>query len=224
MFGGWLASLLLFLRLRGVSGRPPNPGAGYLAPGVRGDGATTGATIVIVLVRAFMLAALTTYLPVFLTEEGSALWFAGVSLAILEAAGVVGALAGGSLTSDRFGRRASLFLSLLVTPLLMFAFVVVQGRARFPLLSAPGTDRPLPSCRFIMALVQESFPENRALANGTYMALSFVLRSGVVVVLGSDGRYLGNSPGLHRERHCPAGRIALCLPLCQINPAAAQGN
>jgi FSR family fosmidomycin resistance protein-like MFS transporter len=35
-----------------------------------------------------------------------------------------------------------------------------------------------------MALVQESFPENRALANGVYMALSFGIRSAVVVVVG----------------------------------------
>jgi FSR family fosmidomycin resistance protein-like MFS transporter len=38
--------------------------------------------------------------------------------------------------------------------------------------------------------VQESLPENRALANGVYMALSFVLRSGVVVVIGAIGDLL----------------------------------
>ena len=36
----------------------------------------------------------------------------------------------------------------------------------------------------IMALVQENFPENRALANGIYMALSFLLRSAGILVLG----------------------------------------
>jgi FSR family fosmidomycin resistance protein-like MFS transporter len=39
----------------------------------------------------------------------------------------------------------------------------------------------------IMALVQENFPENRALANGTYMCLSFVLRSAIVVAVGGIG-------------------------------------
>jgi FSR family fosmidomycin resistance protein-like MFS transporter len=42
-----------------------------------------------------------------------------------------------------------------------------------------------------MALVQESFPESRALANGVYMALSFGIRAGVVVVVGRIGDLWG---------------------------------
>jgi len=37
----------------------------------------------------------------------------------------------------------------------------------------------------IMALVQESYPENRALANGLYMSISFGLRAVVIVILGA---------------------------------------
>ncbi len=47
----------------------------------------------IVVSRAFMMAASTTYLPVFLREEGAGLWVAGASLSVLEGAGVFGALA-----------------------------------------------------------------------------------------------------------------------------------
>jgi FSR family fosmidomycin resistance protein-like MFS transporter len=139
----------------------------------------------IIVVRSFMVAALTTYLPIFLTTEGAALWFAGVSLSILEAAGVVGALVGGSL-SDRLGRRTMLAASLLSTPALMLLFVVVSGWARLPLLLALGLTS-LSITPVIMALVQESSPQNRALANGTYMMLSFLIRSGVVVVVGTMG-------------------------------------
>jgi FSR family fosmidomycin resistance protein-like MFS transporter len=39
----------------------------------------------------------------------------------------------------------------------------------------------------IMALVQETSPESRALANGVYMALSFVIRSVVIVLVGAMG-------------------------------------
>jgi FSR family fosmidomycin resistance protein-like MFS transporter len=119
MIGGWLTSLLLFVRLRNVEGRPPRSEQGVpwrqvlriMAPLLI---PLTG----IILVRSFMSSALTTYLPTFLAEEGAELWLAGISLSVLEAAGVVGALLGGSL-SDRFGRRVVLFISLLVTPLLM---------------------------------------------------------------------------------------------------------
>jgi FSR family fosmidomycin resistance protein-like MFS transporter len=178
--------------------------------------------IVIVLVRAFMLASLTTYLPVFLTEEGSVLWFAGVSLAVLEAAGVVGALTGGSL-SDRFGRRSILFVSLLVTPVLMLAFVFAGGWVRFPLLLLLGLTA-LSVVPVIMALVQESFPENRALANGTYMALSFVLRSGVVVALGMMGDTWGIRMAFIVSAIVPLLGLPFVLLLPTANRAGAEAS
>jgi FSR family fosmidomycin resistance protein-like MFS transporter len=98
---------------------------------------------------------------------------------------VVGALVGGSL-SDRVGRRAILFASILTTPLLMFAFLVVTGWPRVPLLLLIGF-AALSIGPVIMALVQETSPESRALANGVYMALSFVIRSVVIVLVGAMG-------------------------------------
>jgi FSR family fosmidomycin resistance protein-like MFS transporter len=143
----------------------------------------------IIVARSFMVSALTTYLPTFLSEEGADLWLAGASLSVLEAAGVVGALLGGSI-SDRLGRRWVLFVSMLATPLLMFVFLAVKGWLQFPLLLMLGFTA-LSVTPVVMALVQESSPENRALANGLYMALSFGLRSGVVVVLGAMGDLFG---------------------------------
>lgn len=184
MLGGWLTSALLFLRLRDVEWRHPATAGQGLSWGkaLRVMGPLLVPLVGIIIVRSFMVASLTTYLPVFLTQEGAALWFAGVSLSVLEAAGVVGALLGGSL-SDRLGRRMILLVSLVITPLLMFIFLVVSGWLRFPLLLGLGFTA-LSVTPVIMALVQESFPENRALANGTYMALSFLIRSGAVVLLG----------------------------------------
>jgi FSR family fosmidomycin resistance protein-like MFS transporter len=190
MVGGWLASLLLYVRLRDVSGRPPNAGQGLpWRQAMRVMGPILVPVGGIIVARSFMSAALTTYLPVFLTEEGAELWFAGISLSVLEAAGVVGALAGGAL-SDRIGRRATLFISLSTTPVLMFAFLAVGGWMRFPLLLALGLTS-LSVVPVIMALMQETFPENRALANGVYMALSFGIRSVVVVVVGAMGDLWG---------------------------------
>jgi FSR family fosmidomycin resistance protein-like MFS transporter len=193
MIGGWLTSALLFFRLRDVGGRPSSAGQGLpWRRALRVMGPLLVPLAGIILVRSFMSAALTTYLPVFLTEEGADLWFAGVSLSVLEVAGVVGALAGGSL-SDRLGRRTILLISLAVTPFLMLAFVAVDGWVQFPLLLALGLIA-LSITPVIMALVQESFPENRALANGIYMALSFGVRSGVVVVVGAMADLWGMRP------------------------------
>jgi len=186
MLGGLLASAVLYLRLRDVPGRPPDAAQGL--PWRRALRTMKPVLIPlagVIVARSFMSASLTTFLPTFLSEEGANLWLAGASLSILEAAGVVGALLGGSI-SDRLGRRAVLFFSMLTTPLLMFVFLAVSGWLQFPLLLILGFTS-LSVTPVVMALVQESFPENRALANGVYMALSFIIRSGVVVAVGGLG-------------------------------------
>ncbi len=183
MVGGWVTSAILFVRLRDVSGRPPNAGAGLpWLQALRAMGPFLVPLVGIIVVRSFMVSALTTYLPVLLTEQGASLWFAGISLSVLEVAGVVGAMLGGSL-SDRLGRRWILLVSLVATPAVMLVFLVASGWVRFPLLLCLGFTA-LSMAPVIMALVQESFPRNPALANGVYMSLSFIIRSGAVVVVG----------------------------------------
>lgn len=186
--GGVGASVLLALGMRGTASerttKAPSAGAGPQWRTMRGFFLPlTG----VVISRASMMAAFTTFLPVFLREEGVSLWWAGASLSVLEAAGVAGALMGGS-ASDVLGRKKVVAASLLVTPVLMVAFVFVAGWGRLSLLLALGF-AGLMATPVIMAWVQESFPENRALANGTYMALNFVARAIAVVLVGglADG-------------------------------------
>jgi MFS transporter, FSR family, fosmidomycin resistance protein len=88
---------------------------------------------VVVFTRSMIVATLTTFLPTFLTTQGSTLWVAGVSLTILEISAMVGTLFVGSL-SDRFGRRRMLVISFCVTPVLMYFFVNSEGLAQIPLL------------------------------------------------------------------------------------------
>jgi FSR family fosmidomycin resistance protein-like MFS transporter len=213
MIGGLLTSAILYLQLRDVPGRPPNAGLGLpWRQALHRMGPLLVPLIGIIVARAFIVSALTTYLPTFLSQEGAGLWLAGASLSILEAAGVVGALSGGSI-SDRLGRRWVLLVSMLTTPLLTFVFLAVSGWLRFPLLLLLGFTA-LSTTPVIMALVQESVPENRALANGVYMALSFVLRSGVVVVLGA----MGDLFGLRTAFAASAAITLLGLPLIILLP------
>ena len=96
MLGGWAASVLLFFRLRGISGKPANPSQSLPWREVLTQMRPFLVALVLLqVVRSFSSVALTTYLPVFLKEGGASLWWAGASLSILEAAGVVGALVGG---------------------------------------------------------------------------------------------------------------------------------
>jgi len=213
MIAGISISAFLYVQLRDVPGRPPNALQGLpWRQALRGMGPLLIPLTCIIVARSFMMSALTTYLPTFLSEEGADLWLAGASLSILEAAGVVGALLGGSI-SDRLGRRLILFVSMLTTPLFMFVFLAVNGWGRFPLLLTMGFTA-LSITPVIMAMVQESFPENRALANGVYMALSFVLRSLVVVVVG----VMGDMFGLRLAFAASAAIPLLGLPLILLLP------
>jgi FSR family fosmidomycin resistance protein-like MFS transporter len=116
--------------------------------------------------------------------------------------------------SDRLGRRVILLISLLVTPIAMLAFLAAEGWLRFPLLLVMGLTA-LSVTPVIMAMVQESFPENRALANGVYMALSFLIRSGVVVIVGIMGDLWGMRPSFMA---C-ALIVLLGLPFLLLLPA-----
>lgn len=190
MIGGLAASALLALGLRGV--RVEGGGEGTprdLSQALRPMRPLLVPLVGIVLSRAFMMAASTTYLPVFLREDGEGLWVAGASLSVLEAAGVLGALVGGSV-SDVVGRKGVLVFSFLATPAMMFALFSASGSWRVPILMGLGFTG-LMTTPVIMASVQESFPEDRALANGLYMALSFAIRSLVVVLVGGVADWMG---------------------------------
>ncbi len=190
MIAGLLASAILYARLKDVPGRPPNAGQGLpWRQALRSMRPLLVPLVGIIVVRSFMITALTTYLPTFLSKEGANLWFAGASLSVLEAAGVAGALLGGSV-SDRLGRRRVLLISLLTTTLFMLVFLELNGWARFPALLILGFTA-LSITPVVMALVQESYPDNRALANGIYMALNFTIRSGAVVAVGVLGDLFG---------------------------------
>ena len=152
---------------------------------LKGKGRLLAPLLVVLVVQIIQSVALVTYLPVLLYDEGVSFWLASVSLSVLQAAGVAGAFFGGTL-SDRLGRRLMIFLSILPTAILMLFFLGASGWMRFLLLILLGLTS-LSVTPVIMALIQESFPNNRALANGFYMALSFGIRSVVIVIVGRIG-------------------------------------
>lgn len=161
---------------------------------------------IIVLARAFLLAAVSTFLPLFLRESGLSLWLSGASLALVEAAGVAGALGSGHF-SDHFGRRRMIGLSLILTPALLILLVLGPPGLRGWLLIPLGISG-LSFAPALMASVQDSFPNDRGLANGTYQAMNFVLRSLIVVGVGA----LADRAGIHTAYLCCAGASLLCLP------------
>lgn len=189
---GLAASLVLYLRLRGLPAQPLPAGGGQTG-GVRSLMRRLGKLYAILagltLSRCLLAAGLTSFLPTYLTARGGSLWLAGAALSVLELAGAVGTLAGGTL-SDRIGRRRLLLISGAAYPLFMLLFVFSRGWATFPLLIVLGlflfATQPV-----LLTIVQEEGQFAPALANGIYMTLNFVIVSLTTLLIGVLGDHLG---------------------------------
>jgi len=183
MLGGILMSAFLFGKLNTITTKPEiTPVSEHMRKALKKMKHIMGPVAVLIFTRSMVSATLTTFLPTYLKSQGSTLWVAGASLTILEISGMVGALIAGSL-SDRFGRRQLLFSSYIVTPILMFLFVQADGILKILLLVLLGFFA-IAIVPVLMAVVIENFSDNRSFANGVYMALSFVLHSMAILLVG----------------------------------------
>ena len=216
MLGGWMASALLFMRLRDASTlSPASQHRGSLREGFRALRPLMAPLTAIIAATGLFISARSTFLPIFLTQEGDSLWFAGIALTLQTGVGWIGALMGGAI-SDRVGRRVVIFAAMSSAALLMFVFLNSTGWMRLPILMLMGIS--LPATRAVlMALVQEHCPSNRAMANGTFLALSFMLESGSAVVLGA----LGDIMGLRTAFLLSAVILLLGSPLVRLLPASS---
>ncbi|MCA9997706.1 MAG: MFS transporter [Anaerolineales bacterium] len=194
MILGWITSAVLYFRLRHVSAssRPTLDGQMIrdLLPRAR---QVFIILIWLMLARQFLLVSLTTFLPLFMTDVKQAdLWLSNSSLTILEGAGVVGALMSGTL-SDRLGRRRMLGIVLALAPLFMLLFLFGPTGLTAVSLALLGFTVLAPTA-VMLALVQDQFPTNRALANGSFLATNFLIRSLAVWVVGAASDRFGLAP------------------------------
>ncbi|MFQ5578050.1 MAG: MFS transporter [Anaerolineae bacterium] len=184
---GWAASFVLYWRLRDIPARPDKPqDLRAMLPAAR---RLFGPIVGIVFPRVFMLTALTTYLPTFMKQQGTSLWAAGASLSILEVAGVAGALFSGTL-SDRLGRKTVLLAGTVSSAIFMLVFLRAGGWLLVPVLLALGFTA-LSITPVLLAVVQEQMPDNRAMANGIFLFISFFTRPVAIVANGLWGDYFG---------------------------------
>jgi FSR family fosmidomycin resistance protein-like MFS transporter len=186
---GWATSLILFWRLRNVQARVEKPAS------LRGALPAIKQLFVpltlYVIFRNFVNISLSTYLPTYMKSQGASLIVSGGALSILEFAGVIGALTGGTL-SDRIGRKQMLLFSTIGSITLMFVFLNVGGWWLVPVLLALGFTT-LSTSPVMMAMVQDHLPKNRAAGNGLYMLSNFLVRPIAMVAIG----YIGDRVGLH---------------------------
>lgn len=213
MLGGFFASAFLYTQLKNATTQPRSNGKQIpWKHALKQMGPVLIPVFFLVFSRAMMMATLTTFLPTFLTYEGSSLWVAGASLSILEAAGVVGALLAGSL-SDGLGRRTMMTISYAATPIFMLLFLQVDGALQVPFLILLGFFA-ISVTPVIMAIVQENFPENRSFANGIYMAINFISMSAAVLLVGK----VADLSSLRFTFYLGAIMVAFGLPFIRLIP------
>ena len=216
--GGVLTSIFLYFQLRNLNGRAfVHATAPPWREALKGMRPVLLPVSAILLLRAFAFVSVTTFLPTYLTERGANLMMAGVSLSVMQAAGVAGAFLGGSL-SDRLGRRPVLITGMVLTAVTLFAFTSLNGWVLFPLLLALGFSL-LSVAPIIMAIVQESFPESRALANGVYMAVSFISNAIVAVLIGAIGDLSSLATAYYVSAALALAGLPFILGLPRVNKA-----
>jgi len=136
--------------------------------------------------QAGMKSAITLYLPVYLTNQGESLWYAGISLSILQFFGVLGAFFAGSL-SDRIGRKNVLVITSIGATLSMGIFIQYTSLYILPFLGL----FLLSSGPVLMASVQDTQTHMPTFMNSMYMSISFSVTSLVVFIVGILGDGFG---------------------------------
>jgi len=213
MFFGWLASAVLFWRLRDVSAKRERRKT-KTKPMLRRFARVFAPLLGVMLLRNMAASSLGIFMVVYLVDiRGFELTLATGALALYEVSGVGGALMGGTL-SDRFGRRKMVAGAAICSALLMLVFVHVEGALMIPLLIGMGFTALSVSPVFL-ALVQDQLPENRATANGMFMLYAFGVRAINVLMVGA----LGDALGLQNAFIAAALISLLCLPVIITLPS-----
>jgi MFS transporter, FSR family, fosmidomycin resistance protein len=183
---GLVASFILWLKLRniGVSDEIRKDGIKINYPGVFVKFVPVFTTLAgITFFRGAMKSALTLYLPVFLTGKGSEFWMAGVSLAVLQLAGAAGTFYSGTI-SDKIGRRTTLVIVSIASPLLLLLFLKTSGVFSFILLMAMGFFLVAPQS-VNLAVIHDLKTDHLPFVNGVYMMINFFISSVMTLAVGA---------------------------------------
>jgi len=143
----------------------------------------------IILFNGALRATLILFIPVYLVSAGEHLWFAGVSLAVLQVSGALGTFVFGSL-SDIIGRRTTLLIVTIAAPLLMLLFLNSQGVLLILSIILLGIVL-MPPQSIMLATIQDLDTKHLAFVNSIYMTMSFFVSAVMAMVAGAVADHVG---------------------------------
>lgn len=165
-----------------------------------------------IFITSFLYANIVNFLPTFLKSEGASFALAGGAYSIIEIAGTIGVLLS-SWLSDRIGQRRIILIATVWMVCFSLLFLNTQGWLQIAMLVGVGL-LAFSSNPAFLAIVQNHFAANRSLANGLYMAASFVVRSLVVFLVG----FLADRFGLRTVFTFSVWGALLALPFAFLLP------
>ena len=139
--------------------------------------------------RSIMRAALTTFLPTFVSLQGESLWTGGLFLTILEICGAAGTLFWG-IYSDKIGRRRALLIILYTAPAFMYFFSVIEGWWSLPFLVLLGFFL-LGTTPILLAMVQDMAGGRPSFFNGMFLTISFGSEAISLLIVGAMSDWFG---------------------------------
>ena len=207
---GLLASLVLYSRIRNIRIADDFKKNGKKTS-LKGTFRRYGAIFIIVagitFFRSFMRAALTSFLPTYLNlARGESLWLSGISLSVIQLAVAVGSFFWGTF-SDKIGRKTTLMVISVTSPLLVGIFLFTKGIFIFPLLVLIGFTLAS-ATPVILALLQELDSDRPAFINSIFMTINFFLGAIGIILVG----FLGDTIGLENTYRVSVVLAVLAVP------------
>lgn len=136
----------------------------------------------ILFFTSIIKGTITTFLTVYLTNQGDTLWYAGTALSVFQLAGAGGTFLSGTI-SDKMGRKNVLLISAILNPVLLFVFISTSGVFSFIVLLILGfflfAFTPV-----LLAIVNESKSEFPTFLNGVFMTINFLTGAFTVSLIG----------------------------------------
>jgi FSR family fosmidomycin resistance protein-like MFS transporter len=212
---GILASLILYLKLKDFSlpeGNNTNDYTKGVRDTIRGLIPFFITITGFLIFRAGMKSALTLYLPTYLTTKGDSIWFASISLSVLQLSGAAGTF-GAGFVSDKINHRNTLMISAIASPAIMWAFAHSHGVFSILLLILMGIVL-FASGPIMLAIVQETNTQRPAFVNSIYMTINFGVTSVMVILVG----VFGDIYGLEFTYKISAGFAVLSIPFIFFLP------
>jgi MFS transporter, FSR family, fosmidomycin resistance protein len=140
--------------------------------------------MLLITVRGTVSTGLQTFIPLFFRENGRlAPEAAALLVTVLSLSGVAGTLSGG-VAADRYGRRVTMALSLVVSLVALYGFVHTEGLLRIIFVGISGAFISA-AWPIIVAMIQEAMPSNPGLAGGLSLGTTYAASGLGVAALGA---------------------------------------